>query len=1029
MASRRSRIKGIANIPQRRKATNEENKLNLTESEAGENEKPSENKDAPLDNSNTGNSISNDAIEINLPKPEALTQIVKETFNNGVTNIKNEAQQNSKDCDKNLTPATEPPKPATEPPKPATEPPKPTNILKRKFIKAPVSLNAIKNRKKPYQESLEKGVDTQVNETVETNKNKVLGNFEQSSNNDLACTVNKEFIKNEEVSAAHDIQNQLPKEDNIGNLFQKPVPLFSNIQHSDTEYPLPPPSPNKANRSRIKAIPRLAQRKHSFSASESEDESRKINRIRNDSVCSTTSMVAEPITECFSPQRTRDPVFTTQVKKVVARSEQTRKLAEDRIDFYRRFGAKKPERHRLKMADLIFYNPESNPMTNEENIKNNEEPMEEMVDDPNGEAVDDPIKKDITKSDEENEMPVPQIKIGPSGEIILDEQSLVVERKEVQRQREEMEKTKILDADRMKTGYGIYKKHKRTKAWSHEETIMFYTVLNTVGTDFMAVTEFFPNRSRRDVKAKFKKEEKINRHLIDKALGEPYRFDIDDLKHDIDAKIREQEELRRQKAMEAKLKEDRQKELLEIKKREIERRKLMIPKPSNNKNHADDAINVKEEIKPIAKETKEIEKTAIRKKEIPQGTEGPKVTLKKEIHHKPKPKKPRKEKQLSMKMFMSDSDADESDLATQSESDDDVILSHKPTRSGRVPKLTQRYEDEVSLNSLIKEKENSRIPKRAELKNVEPGSVMIITEDGPNGEPIYKIFMVTPEQQATPLNIPSDDVAKVIQLRKGFTAHNIMTISANATTDEEDENSVENNFTIPEDENVTTLKSCDENSVDMVSEQNVTIPADASVTTLRSRVDNDTVENVIPEQNVTIAEDASVTNLRSRVDSDTVENDLTYDISSPQGPLHDDDLQANVGNGDINAYSENIKIIATEPIILDNPTASTVSDSVCFIGDEKSENLNESNIQISVANTEERTEKFKVLATESSVLDDSGIQENFIVLDTQQSDLPINTEIVFRVNNDGMCSKELNEDDEQPLHQAPLNNVEMSVDS
>ncbi|CAG9826502.1 unnamed protein product [Diabrotica balteata] len=1014
MASRRSRIKGIANIPQRRKATNEENKLKLTESEAGENEKISENKAVTLENSTSGNSINNDATEINLPKPETLTQIVNETFNNGVTNIENEAQQNSKDCDKNLTPAN--------------EPPKPTNILKRKFIRAPVSLNAIKNRKKPSQESLEKEIDSQVNETVETTK-KVLDNFEQGSNN-LTCTLIKDVDKdkNDEVSATYDIQNQLPKEDNIGNLFQKPVPLFSNIQHSDTEYPLPPPSPNKANRSRIKAIPRLAQRKHSFSASESEDESRKINRIRNDSVCSTTSMVAEPITECFSPQRTRDPVFTSQVKKVIARSEQTRKLAEDRIDFYRRFGAKKPERHRLKMADLIFYNPDSNPMTNEENIKNNEEPMEEMADDPNGETVDDPVKKDsTTKSDEENEMPVPQIKIGPSGEIILDEQSLVVERKEVQRQREEMEKTKIIDADRMKTGYGIYKKHKRTKAWTHEETIMFYTVLNTVGTDFMAVTEFFPNRSRRDVKAKFKKEEKINRHLIDKALGEPYRFDLDDLKHDIAAKIREQEELKKQRELETKRKEERQKELIEEKKREIEMRKLKIPKPSNNKNQADDVKNVKEEIKTFAKETKEIEKIAIRKKEATQDIEGPKVTVKKESHHKPKPKKPRKEK-LSIKMYMSDSDADESDLATQSESDDDVILSHKPTRSGRIPKLTQRYEDEVSLNSLIKEKENSRIPNCAELKNVEPGSVMIITEDGPNGEPIYKIFMVTPEQQATPLNIPSDDVAKVIQLRKGYTAHNIMTISANATTDEEDENSVENNFTIPEDKNVTTLKSCDENSVDMISEQNITIPADANVTNLRSRIDNDTVENVIPEQNITIPADVSVTNLRSRVDNDTVENDLKYEVSSPTRILHDDDLQTSIGYGSINASSENIKIIATEPIILDNPTPSTVPDSVCFIGNERSENLHESNTQICIANTDEHTKNFKVLATESSVLDDSGIQDSFIVLDTQQNDLPINTEIVFRVNNDGMCSKELGEDADQNLHQVLVNTVEMSAE-
>lgn len=46
-----------------------------------------------------------------------------------------------------------------------------------------------------------------------------------------------------------------------------------------------PQSPNKINRTRIKAIPRFGQRRTSFSASESEDDNRKTYiRQRNDSV-------------------------------------------------------------------------------------------------------------------------------------------------------------------------------------------------------------------------------------------------------------------------------------------------------------------------------------------------------------------------------------------------------------------------------------------------------------------------------------------------------------------------------------------------------------------------------------------------------------------------------------------------------------------------------------------------------------------------------------------------------------------------
>lgn len=53
---------------------------------------------------------------------------------------------------------------------------------------------------------------------------------------------------------------------------------------NDITYPPAPPSPSKINRGRIKVVPRFGQRRPSFSASESEDDNKKTNRIRNDSV-------------------------------------------------------------------------------------------------------------------------------------------------------------------------------------------------------------------------------------------------------------------------------------------------------------------------------------------------------------------------------------------------------------------------------------------------------------------------------------------------------------------------------------------------------------------------------------------------------------------------------------------------------------------------------------------------------------------------------------------------------------------------
>lgn len=88
---------------------------------------------------------------------------------------------------------------------------------------------------------------------------------------------------------------------------------------------------------------------------------------------------------------------------------------------------------------------------------------------------------------------------------------------------------------------GFYKRHKRTKDWSPEETIKFYRSLQAVGTDFSVMLQLFPNRTRRDLKLKFKKEEKHNMALINKALLHPKEFNIEELKLQFDEEDRDLE--------------------------------------------------------------------------------------------------------------------------------------------------------------------------------------------------------------------------------------------------------------------------------------------------------------------------------------------------------------------------------------------------------------------------------------------------------------------------------------------------------
>ncbi|KAJ8976629.1 hypothetical protein NQ317_009721 [Molorchus minor] len=550
----------------------------------------------------------------------------------------------------------------------------------------------------------------------------------------------------------------------------------TNSNHNfDTEYLSPPPSPSKINRSRIKAIPRLSYRKTMNQKMRAE---KNINRHRNDSMCSTTSGVIEQITECMSPQKPKE--FNSIIQKKCNRTEQSRKLAEARREFQRRFGDNKPDRQKLTMIDLIFYNPKTNPMDDESKPKPEvtaANPEEEKLDDP------DEINEVIDKSDEENEMPVPQIKIGPSGEIILDEKSLVIENKNVKKQREELQKTQLVDGD-FNTSYGVYKRQKRSKNWSQSETLRFYKALNTIGTDFTLMCELFPRRTRRELKMKFKKEEKINWALINKAIMQPCSFDIGDLKHEVNMEEKEMEELQKQKEDEDKLRKQRQE------------RKRKAPRPKIET--------------AISEEKSENPPKPAKIRKIP----------------KPKPNK------LSIESVLDDSDADESDIGTQSESEEEISMPLRPTRSGRVPKMAKKFDntEPMSTDYLLKKSTTTNV----QAENIEPGSIMILTEKGMNGEPVYKIYMVTPDQQTTPLYLTSDVVSRAIELKKGLMAQNIVTISANTTDDETEDREIaeENNVTIPADENVTTLKvgksvqnENQQEYSEMIVGHNITIPA------------------------------------------------------------------------------------------------------------------------------------------------------------------------------------------------------------
>ena len=58
----------------------------------------------------------------------------------------------------------------------------------------------------------------------------------------------------------------------------------------------------------------------------------------------------------------------------------------------------------------------------------------------------------------------------------------------------------------------------KSQKWSNEETSVFYEALQICGTNFSMIASLFPNRTRKQVKSKYLREEKQHPQLVDAAL-------------------------------------------------------------------------------------------------------------------------------------------------------------------------------------------------------------------------------------------------------------------------------------------------------------------------------------------------------------------------------------------------------------------------------------------------------------------------------------------------------------------------------
>uniref|UniRef100_UPI00398E3BD4 uro-adherence factor A-like isoform X3 n=1 Tax=Pristiophorus japonicus TaxID=55135 RepID=UPI00398E3BD4 len=183
-----------------------------------------------------------------------------------------------------------------------------------------------------------------------------------------------------------------------------------------------------------------------------------------------------------------------------------------------------PERTKMTMRDFIYYLPDTNPMLSsfEEEIRPS---FPVLTKEPEVRTINAPANED---EDEESDDAVlgPRVKVAEDGSIIIDEESLTVEVLRMKGPNIAEENDPIFERG-SQTTYSSFRKSTHTKPWSNKETDMFFLAISMVGTDFSMIGQLFPNRTRVEIKNKFKREEKLNSWRIDKAFKEKKPLDLE----------------------------------------------------------------------------------------------------------------------------------------------------------------------------------------------------------------------------------------------------------------------------------------------------------------------------------------------------------------------------------------------------------------------------------------------------------------------------------------------------------------------
>jgi len=212
----------------------------------------------------------------------------------------------------------------------------------------------------------------------------------------------------------------------------------------------------------------------------------------------------------------------------------------------------------FKMSDLIAWKPKGeNELRKKWDAKKKELKEKEIADAVNPQPSTSQEQAPVRKA--------PQMKLNDKGELVIDEESL-----EISQRPEDFELVTVHeDLLPKKLNSLSYKKNlsARSTGWINEETELFYFILAATGPDFGLMHDFFPTRTRAELKKKFKKEESVNMERVNETLQKPAL---------LDPKFQEKAKERLERI------EGEKKELLEMKKNKRKKKAVVVDNDSQD---------------------------------------------------------------------------------------------------------------------------------------------------------------------------------------------------------------------------------------------------------------------------------------------------------------------------------------------------------------------------------------------------------------------------------------------------------------